>query len=38
VAIFRGEPSKPGRDVQQGQAGTGSISVTVKGFIIEGAA
>lgn len=38
VAVFRGEPSKPGRDVQQGQAGTGSISVTVKGFITEGAA
>lgn len=38
VAVFRGEPSKPGRDVQQGQAGTGSISVSVKGFITEGAA
>lgn len=38
VAIFRGEPSMPGRDVQQGQAGTGTISVTVKGFITEGAA
>lgn len=38
VLVFRGEPSKPGRDVQQGQAGTGSISVTVKGFTTEGAA
>lgn len=38
VSIFRGEPSMPGRDVQQGQAGTGTISVTVKGFITEGAA
>lgn len=38
VAVFRGEPSQPGRDVQQGQLGTGTISVTVKGFIVEGAA
>jgi len=38
VLVFRGEPSKPGRDVQQGQAGTGSISVTVRGFTTEGAA
>lgn len=38
VLVFRGEPSKPGRDVQQGQIGTGSISVTVKGFVTEGAA
>lgn len=38
VAIFRGEPSLPGRDVQQGQAGTGSLTVTVRGFITEGAA
>jgi hypothetical protein len=38
VLVFRGEPSKPGRDVQQGQIGTGSISVTVKGFTTEGAA
>jgi len=36
--VFRGEPSKPGRDVQQGQIGTGSISVTVRGFTTEGAA
>lgn len=38
VMILRGEPSKPGRDVQQGQLGTGSISVTVSGVITEGAA
>lgn len=38
VAIFRGEPSLPGRDVQQGQPGTGTLSVTVRGFITEGAA
>lgn len=38
VLVFRGEPSKPGRDVQQGQIGTGSISFTVKGFTTEGAA
>lgn len=38
VAIFRGEPSLPGRDVQQGQAGTGSLTVTVRGFITEGGA
>lgn len=38
VLVFRGEPSKPGRDVQQGQLGTGQISVTVRGFSTEGAA
>lgn len=38
VLIARGEPSKPGRDVQQGQVGTGSITFTVKGFTTEGAA
>lgn len=38
VMVLRGEPSKPGRDVQQGQLGTGSISVTVRGVITEGAA
>lgn len=38
VAIFRGEPSLPGRDVQQGQAGTSSLTVNVIGFITEGAA
>ncbi len=38
VVLFRGEPSLPGRDVQQGQLGTSTISVTVKGFVIEGAA
>lgn len=38
VLVLRGEPSKPGRDVQQGQLGTGTISVTVRGFTTEGAA
>lgn len=38
TVVFRGEPSLPGRDVQQGALGTGNISVTVKGFLVEGAA
>jgi hypothetical protein len=38
TVVFRGEPSLPGRDVQQGALGTASISVTVKGFTVEGAA
>lgn len=36
--VFRGQPSLPGEDVQQGQIGTGSFSVSVKGFVTEGAA
>jgi hypothetical protein len=32
--VFRGQPSLPGEDVQQGEIGTGSISVTVKGSIL----
>lgn len=36
--VWRGEPSKPGRDVQQGQAGTGSLSITVIGTMVEGLA
>lgn len=36
--VFRGEPTKPGRSVGQGAPGTGSISVNVKGFSVEGAA
>lgn len=32
--VFRGEPSIPGEDVQKGQVGTGSISVTVKGQVL----
>lgn len=38
VWVFRGEPSSPGADVQQGQIGTGSISFTVKGFQTQGPA
>lgn len=36
--VFRGQPSMPGEDVQRGALGTGSFSVTVKGFITRGAA
>lgn len=38
VRVFRGQPSLPGEDVQKGAIGTGTFSVTVKGYIIEGAA
>ena len=38
VRVFRGSPSLPGEDVQKGSIGTGSFSVTVKGFVIKGAA
>ena len=38
VRVFRGQPSLPGEDVQKGAIGTGSFSVKVKGFVIEGAA
>lgn len=38
VRVFRGQPSLPGEDVQKGAIGTGSFSVTIKGFVIEGAA
>lgn len=38
VRICYGEPSPPGENVQQGQVGTGSLSVTVKGFILKLAA
>lgn len=38
VRIFRGQPSLPGEDVQKGAIGTGSFAVTVKGFVLEGAA
>lgn len=37
VRVFRGSPSLPGEDVQKGSIGTGSFSVTVKGFVIKGA-
>jgi len=35
VRIGYGEPSLPGEDVQRGQLGTGSASVTVKGVILQ---
>lgn len=38
VRIFRGQPSLPGESLQKGGIGTGSFTVTVKGFITEGAA
>jgi Phage tail tube protein, TTP len=38
VMLFNGEPSKPGRDVQQGAVGTGSLSVGILGLITEGSA
>jgi hypothetical protein len=38
VRVFRGQPSLPGEDLQKGQIGTGSMSVTVKGVVLEGAA
>ena len=38
VRVFRGQPSLPGEDVQKGAIGTGTFSVTIKGFVIEGAA
>lgn len=37
VRVFRGQPSLPGENVQQGAIGTGSLSVTVRGFVTEGA-
>jgi hypothetical protein len=38
VRVFRGQPSLPGEDVQQGAAGTGSLGIKVKGFVLLGAA
>ncbi|WKB52311.1 phage tail tube protein [Eleftheria terrae] len=38
VRLFRGQPSLPGESVSSGASGTGSFSVKVKGFVIEGAA
>ncbi|MBY0467606.1 MAG: phage tail protein [Burkholderiaceae bacterium] len=38
VRVFRGQPSLAGEDVQNGQIGTGSFTVTVKGFVNQGAA
>jgi hypothetical protein len=38
VRVFRAEPSLPGEDVQQGQVGTGSLDMAVKGFVLKLAA
>lgn len=38
VRVFRGQPSLPGEDVQSNALGTGSFTVTVKGFVNQGAA
>lgn len=38
LRILYGEPSLPGEDVQRGQLGTGSLSITVKGVILQLAA
>jgi hypothetical protein len=38
VRVFRGQPSLPGESVQQGQLGTGSIGIAVKGVVLKGAA
>lgn len=38
VRVFRGEPSLPGESVQTGAVGTGSLSITVKGFVLKLAA
>lgn len=38
VRIFRGEPSLPGEDVQQGQLGTGRLDFSVKGLVLKLAA
>jgi hypothetical protein len=38
VRIFRGEPSLPGEDVQQGALGTGSLDFSAKGYVLKLAA
>lgn len=38
VRVFRGQPSLSSEDVQQGQAGTGQITIKVKGEVLKGAA
>lgn len=38
VRVFRGQPSLPGENLPQGAVGSGSFTVTVKGFVLEGAA
>jgi hypothetical protein len=35
VRIGYGEPSLPGEDVQRGQLGTGTLSVTLKGVVLQ---
>ena len=38
LRLWRGEPSLPGEDVQQGQLGTGSMDFAVKGQVLQLAA
>ncbi len=38
VRVFRAEPSLPGESVAQGQVGTGSLDMAVKGFVLKLAA
>jgi hypothetical protein len=38
VRVWRGVPSRPGESLQRQQLGTGSFQVTVKGFVLKGAA
>ena len=38
VRVYRAEPSLPGESVQQGQVGTGSLDMAVKGFVLKLAA
>jgi hypothetical protein len=38
VRVFRAEPSLPGENVQQGQLGTGTLDMAVKGFVLKLAA
>lgn len=38
VRVFRAEPSLPGEDVQQGQLGTGTLDMAVKGLVLKLAA
>lgn len=37
VRVFRGQPSLPGEQVAASAVGTGQFTVTVKGFVIQGA-
>jgi hypothetical protein len=38
VRVWRGVPSRPGESLQRQQLATGSFQVTVKGFVLRGAA